>query len=257
MGRRRRMPWRRQAHWRRSGQCAQSGRAAVHTVAPRSNMAWLNSQDSPAGTSRSPSAVACRNDNGVPETARARTRTALVSTAATSSPKAKVRTARAVYGPTPGKARSAAIVVWHDSLVGRHDGHGRPVQVQRAPVVPQPRPQADHRCRSGRRAGRRCGEGRQEALVVRHHAVHLGLLQHDLGDEDRPGVPRAPPGQVALVLNPPFQQAAPEAPDPIGRERRGLSPRRRRRRVAGAPARPRSSTPSACAGSSRPPRRAG
>ena len=43
-GRRRR--WRRQAHWRRSGQRAQPGRAAVHTVAPRSNMAWLNSHDS-------------------------------------------------------------------------------------------------------------------------------------------------------------------------------------------------------------------
>ena len=47
-----------------AGSAAQSGRAAVHTVAPRSNMAWLNSHDRPAGTSRSPNAMASRTVSG-------------------------------------------------------------------------------------------------------------------------------------------------------------------------------------------------
>ena len=62
--------WRRQAHWRRSGHCPQSGRAAVQTVAPRSNIDWLNSHDSPAGTRWSPSAIASRTVSGAPATAR-------------------------------------------------------------------------------------------------------------------------------------------------------------------------------------------
>ena len=47
---------------RRTGGAGGSGRSraavAVQTVAPRSNMAWLNSQDRPAGTSRSPRPIA-------------------------------------------------------------------------------------------------------------------------------------------------------------------------------------------------------
>ena len=59
-------------------------------------MVWLNSHDWPGGTSRSPSRVAAAAPSGAPHTQRASTRTALVSTAATSSPKANDRTARAV-----------------------------------------------------------------------------------------------------------------------------------------------------------------
>ena len=59
-------------------------------------MVWLNSHDSPAGTRRSPKRVAAAAESGAPDTQRESTRTALVSTAATSSPKANERTARAV-----------------------------------------------------------------------------------------------------------------------------------------------------------------
>ena len=80
----------------------------MHTVAPRSNTVWLNSHESPAGTRRSPNRVARAGVKAAPDTARARTRMALVSTAATSSPNANERTARAVYGPTPARERSMA-----------------------------------------------------------------------------------------------------------------------------------------------------
>ena len=59
-------------------------------------MDWLNSHDRPGGTSRSPSRDASATVRPRPETERASTRTALVSTAATSWPKANERTARAV-----------------------------------------------------------------------------------------------------------------------------------------------------------------
>ena len=217
-----RTPCRRQAHWRRSGHRAQSRtrRRADGGPEVEHGLVELPGLRRPARAGR-PGPSASRSGSGAPATARARTRTPLVSTAATSSPKAKVRTARAVYGPTPGRARSAASSCGTTPAVVGHHGRRRPVQVQRPPVVAQPRPQADHRRRSRRGAGRRRGEGGQEALVVRHDAVDLGLLQHDLGDEDRPGVTGVPPGQVAPVLLAPLQQAAPEAPDPVGLERRG------------------------------------
>ena len=90
-------PWRRQAHWRRSGQRSQSGRAAVQTVAPEVEHGLVElprlRRRARAGR-RAPWPGA--RVSGAPATARARTRTPLVSTAATSSPKAKARTARAV-----------------------------------------------------------------------------------------------------------------------------------------------------------------
>jgi len=53
---------------------------------------------------------------------------------------------------------------------------------------------------------------------VGHDAVDLRLLQHHLGDEDPPGIPRVAPRQVAPVLLPPLQQAALEAGlDMLGR----------------------------------------
>ena len=73
------------------------GPGAVHTVAPRSNTVWLNSHERPAGTSRSPSRHGLAHRQSGPRTRHVPERaTALVSTAATSSPNANERTARAV-----------------------------------------------------------------------------------------------------------------------------------------------------------------
>jgi len=86
-----------------------------------------------------------------------------------------------------------------------HDA-GRPVQVHHPPVAAQVAPGAD------RVRERRLGEGLhrrealQEALVERDRARHLDLLQHHLGDQDAPGVARAPPRQVAPVLVEPRDQ---------------------------------------------------
>ena len=47
---------------------------------------------------------------------------------------------------------------------------------------------------------------REPRLVARDHAGHLGLLEHDLRDEDRVGVAGAPPRQVAALARVPAQQ---------------------------------------------------
>src|SRR5207248_1773370 len=74
---------------------------------------------------------------------------------------------------------------------------------QRAPVVPQALPFADH-------IGRGCGRERldrrpalQPVLPAGQDALQLRLLRHDFGDEDRVRVTRPPPRQVASVLGAP------------------------------------------------------
>ena len=76
----------------------------MQIVAPRSIIAWLNDAARPAGHQRR---------GLVPS--RAATRATLTSTAATCSSKANDATAAAVYGPTPGRARSPEAVPGHPS----------------------------------------------------------------------------------------------------------------------------------------------
>src|SRR5206468_657762 len=51
----------------------------------------------------------------------------------------------------------------------------------------------------------------KELTVLRDHAVHLGLLEHDLGDEHAIGLARPSPGEIAVVVGVPREQATLEA----------------------------------------------
>src|SRR5579864_7761069 len=51
-------------------------------------------------------------------------------------------------------------------------------------------------------------ESIEEALVIRYDRGDTRLLQHDLGNPDAIRIARAAPGQVALVLPVPIQNAA-------------------------------------------------
>ena len=127
---------------------------------------------------------------------RAATRRTFVSTAATRSPNANDATAAAVYGPTPGSARRPRLS--RGPAVARDDRAGRP-QPQRALVVAQADPLGEdlRRRRGGERLRGR--PARHPALVALEHARDLRLLRHELRDEDRVGIARAPPRQVAAV----------------------------------------------------------
>jgi len=82
-----------------------------------------------------------------------------------------------------------------------------PVQVTRAGVVPEPRPQVQHLIEPG--VGERADvrEARHEALVVRDDGRDLRLLQHDLRDPHPVGAALELPGQVvAPGLGMPVEQ---------------------------------------------------
>ena len=98
-----------------------------------------------------------------PATPRARTRTPLVSTAATSSPKAKDAHRPRRVGPDAGQRAQRGVLGGTTPSWSADDGRRGPVQVQRPPVVAEPRPQPDHVGRSGRRAGRRRRERRRRS----------------------------------------------------------------------------------------------
>ena len=89
--------------------------------------------------------------------------------------------------------------------LGDH-GRGLP-QAPGPPRVPESSPRRDHRAGSGAGHHRRCRKLGHEAGPDVEHAGYLGLLQHDLGDEDRPPVARVAPGQVVapVLLVPPGQ----------------------------------------------------
>src|SRR5439155_15402505 len=87
-------------------------------------------------------------------------------------------------------------------------GTGGAVEITRAPVVAEAGPLAEHVAE--RRAAERAkgGEPAQESGVRPKHADDLGLLEHDLGHEDRVRIAGAAPRQVAGRAAVPRQQPA-------------------------------------------------
>ena len=90
------------------------------------------------------------------------------------------------------------------------------VQRERAPVVAEALPLADH---VAGRGGRERLDGRpalEPALPARHDALHLRLLRHDFRDQDRVRIPGLPPGQIAPVFPEPGQKQLLHAAEPRG-----------------------------------------
>ena len=86
------------------------------------------------------------------------------------------------------------------------------MQVQPAPVVAEPLPGANDL--RGRSRGERLDRGPplQPGEVPRDDSLDLGLLQHDLGNENRIRVSGLPPRQVAAVLREPGEQGGLHGP---------------------------------------------
>ena len=144
-------------------------------------------------------------------------------------------------GADPRQGAQRGLVGGNGATVLAGDGRRRPVQIERPAVVAQARPEPHHVAGPGPGAVDGAGVRPEERLVVADDPVHLGLLQHDLADQHPPRVAGAAPREVAAVGGAPVQYPVLETPDP-GRRRR-VSPRRRRRRGSGAPARSPASTP--------------
>ena len=116
-----------------------------------------------------------------------------------------------------GKRLELLCVLWQ-LPAQLHDRSGRPVKGERPAVVSQPLPLVEHvrgvRLRE-RPHGREAGE---PALPAAVHARGLGLLEHDLGDPDGIGIPRAAPGKVAVELPPALEHERAE----LRERKRGL-----------------------------------
>ena len=99
----------REAHTAARGHTSQLGARGVHVELARSMTASSQRLGRPRETRSS--AAACNPDqvDGTPRT-RDTTRRTFTSSGATGTPKADAATARAVYGPIPGSARSASTV---------------------------------------------------------------------------------------------------------------------------------------------------
>ena len=89
------------------------------------------------------------------------------------------------------------------AAVALHDLPREPVQADGAAVVPHPGPEADDIGGLGVGERAECGEGVEEGAVLGDDALHLGLLEHDLRDEDGVRVGDAAPGEDAGVARVP------------------------------------------------------
>ena len=84
-------------------------------------------------------------------------------------------------------------------------------------VVAKRRPAPDDLA-PGRRRQRRGGRERAEELVVLgEDALHLGLLEHDLGDQNGVGVVGMAPGEIAALPGVPVKQPALDKGDDVRR----------------------------------------
>jgi len=84
-------------------------------------------------------------------------------------------------------------------------------------IVSHALPHLQHPVQRGLSQGSQVGKSFQKTWIVPQNPLHLGLLQHDLGDQDVVGVLSAPPGQIPPVLGIPRQKSPPKLVDHIGR----------------------------------------
>jgi len=90
--------------------------------------------------------------------------------------------------------------------VSLHQVARRALEVARARVVAETRPEPEQRVGLGAGEALDVRKAREEALVVRDHRLDARLLEHRFGDPDGVGIPRAPPGEIAAVGAVPGEQ---------------------------------------------------
>jgi len=100
--------------------------------------------------------------------------------------------------PYSGESEKVSVGVGEAAGVVADDGAGGGVDATGAGVVAEPGPEAEDVVEGGGGEGPGCGERFQEALEEGDDTIHLGLLEHDLADEDVVGLSGAAPGEVAL-----------------------------------------------------------
>jgi len=97
----------------------------------------------------------------------------------------------------------------------------QPVEVCRAAVVAEPIPVLAHGGGAGSRQRLQRGEALEKGVIVLLDPSHLGLLEHDLGDQDAIRIARPAPGEVASVPPKPSEQPPAKGNGVVGRPAAG------------------------------------
>ncbi len=194
-----------QAHRSRTGQSPQRGDRRVHTVAPRSSMAWFHAQACAGRDGASASGLGGRRGEAVALPARQDAgRVGVHHAVVVLEGEGQHRPGR--VGTDTGEGEQAGEIRRQPAVVPLHHLRRRSVQVTGAAVVAKPAPPADGLGDGGCRHRRRGGEALEEGAPALGHPGHLRLLAHHLAHEDLPRVARRPPGEVALAKRPPAQE---------------------------------------------------
>ena len=117
-------------------------------------------------------------------------RAMFVSATPTSASNANASTARAVYGPDTRQGQQLVERAGQRSVVTVDADPSRQPEVPSSPRIPETLPTVQHLGELRRRARRRIRVRLQEVPVPVEHSRDLGLLEHHLADEHRPGVAR-------------------------------------------------------------------
>ncbi len=83
---------------------------------------------------------------------------------------------------------------------------GGALQIARAAVVAEARPQAQHFFLRSRSKGNNAGKTGEKFFVVGDHRRHARLLQHDFRDPNAVRITILAPGQIALIIAKPIQE---------------------------------------------------
>ena len=109
-------------------------------------------------------------------------------------------------GADAGQRENRVFILWKFSTMLRHDLLRCLLQIARATVIAEARPQPEHFFLRRFCESMPVGESRQKSFVVRNHGSHARLLQHDFRNPDAVRIFRAPPRQIALKLPEPCEQ---------------------------------------------------
>ena len=181
----------------------------MQTVAARSITASTHARGSSRDTS--PSAASWSRPGGTASpTTRPTTRRTLTSSGATGTPNADAATARAVYGPTPGSRSSSGTVPGTCPPCSRTIVRAASRSASARRLYPSPA-QARSRSRvSAAASSARLRPQPDEPLPRGPDPLDLGLLGHDLGDEDGPRLGGVADRQVAARRDMPRGDGAAE-----------------------------------------------
>ena len=101
-------------------------------------------------------------------------------------------------------------IFWKSAAVLFHDGDSSRAQIPGARVVAEPLPGVKDVVFGSGSERREIGKAPEPVIIIRDDGSDLGLLEHELGNEDRVGVVGTAPGKIARVLTVPGKEIAAE-----------------------------------------------